>query len=234
MANPSQLPPAGPGGPPGDAQDGPAGGMYPALLALAAVIAGTALLGAATGFAWAAVAPRALIVVVGRGSADVVNPETSAFIAADGWFTLLTAVGGVISGLLGHALAVRKHGPLAMSGVLVGGAVAALIARWIGQGSGAAAFNQALAAGRPGDLLREPLMVGGPGSLAFWPIAAGLVAGGIEGFILLRERRQAPSPVRARAAPGYGQAVSPQADGYGDSGQVGQQEPAPGPEGSAG
>ena len=102
------------------------------------MIAGTALLGAGAGFLWSAVAPRALIEVLGPGSVLPVNPETSAFIAADGWFALLTVIGGIISGLLGYALAVRRQGAPAMAGVLVAGLAAALLAKWIGQQSGAA------------------------------------------------------------------------------------------------
>ena len=192
MAEPRHLPlPADSGRQPGDVPIG-AGHRVPAaaLVATAAVIAGTAVLGAATGFLWAALAPRALLIVVGHGSADVVNPETSAFIAADGWFTLLSVLGGVVSGLLGYVLAVRRYREPAMAGVLVGGLAAALIAMWIGQQSGKAAFNHSLALSQPGALLRAPLILGGHGALAFWPLAAGLTAGGIEAIILLRERRR--------------------------------------------
>ena len=83
-----------------------------------------------------------------------------------------------------------------MAGVLVGGAAAALVAKWIGQRSGAAAIQHALALGRPGALLRQPLTLGGRGALALWPLAAGLVAGGIEAAIAFRERRR-----RAAALP---------------------------------
>jgi len=38
-------------------------------------------------------------------------------------------------------------------------------------------------------VLQAPLILGGRGALAFWPLAAGLVAGGVEAVILLRERR---------------------------------------------
>jgi hypothetical protein len=174
-----------------------------AVIALVGVIAGTAVLGAATGFLWASVAPRALAVVVARGSGNVVNPETSAFIAADGWFTLLTVIGGVISGVLGYALAVRRHGALAMAGVLAGALAATLLAMWIGQRSGTAAFNHGLAFDRPGTLLRVPLMLGGHGPLAFWPLAAGLAAGCSELFVALRERRHRRAPLHAYAAPRY-------------------------------
>ena len=203
MAEPSQLPvPSSP-----DRRRPWRGGgrvlRMPAVVgAVAAVLAGTALLGVAAGFTWAAVAPRALAVVAGRGSADVVNPETSAFIAADGWFTLLTAIGGVISGLLGYCYTVRRHGPAAMAAVLVGGLPAALIAMWIGQQSGTAGFNHALQVGRPGVLVHAPLSLGGIGALAFWPLFAGLTAGGIEAVRQLRERQAARARVRPYGPPG--------------------------------
>jgi hypothetical protein len=181
MATPDEIPLR-----PGPARQWPAGGrpgaaqgVPAAVIAIAAVIAGTAVLGLAAGFLWAAVAPRALVEVVGAGSADIVNPETNAFIAADGWFTLLTVVGGLVSGAAGYALAVRRNGPPAMAGILAGGLAAALLAKWIGQQSGAAAFNHSLAAGHIGLLLRDPLMLGGLGPLMFWPLAAGVVAGGM-------------------------------------------------------
>jgi hypothetical protein len=174
---------------PGARRGGP-----PLLAALAAVVVGTAVLGVAAGFVWASVAPRALIVVLGRGSADVVNPETSAFIAADGWFSLVSVAGGIISGVLGYLIAVKRHGAIAMVGILAGAVAAALIARWIGQLPGQAEVNHSLALGRPGTLLREPLALGGIGALAFWPLAAGLVAGGIEAVSLLRERIRTPRP----------------------------------------
>jgi hypothetical protein len=207
MTGSSQLPP-----PPGPGRRQPGDGLSrslrAALIALAAVVAGTAALGAATGFLWASVAPRALAVVVAHGSANVVNPETNAFIAADGWFTLLTAVGGVVSGLLGYALAVRRHGALAMTGVLVGALAATLIAMWIGQRSGTAAFNHSLAIDRPGTRLHVPLTLGGRGPLAFWPLAAGLTAGGIELIGLLRERKRRPPPMHAYGSQRYGPAAA--------------------------
>ncbi len=198
MAEPSQLPSSSSPGrlrPRGLA--GTTLGVPAVVVAVAAVVAGTALLGAVIGVVWAAAAPRALVVVVGPGSADVVNPETDAFIAADAWFTLLTVAGGVISGLLGHALAVRRHGAPAMAAVLAGGLAAALVARWVGQQPGTAAFNHSLSAGRAGVLLHAPLMLGGTGVLAFWALAAGITAGGIEAVIQLRERRAARARVRS-------------------------------------
>ncbi len=207
MAEPSQLPLPSSSGrrQPGRGPTGAILGLPAVLVTIAAVIVGTALLGAAAGFVWAAVAPRALAVVAGPDSADIVNVETNAFIAGTGWFTLLTAIGGIISGLLGYAFAVRRYRAPAMAAVLVGGLAAALTAKWIGQRSGAAAFNRALQAG-PRVLLHVPLALGGLGALAFWPLAAGLVAGVIEAIILLREHQAA----RARV-PSYGPSPFPEA-----------------------
>jgi hypothetical protein len=192
MATPDEIPLE-----PGPARQWPAGGRLGAdqgasasFIAIAAVIAGTALLGLAAGFLWAAIAPRALVEVVGPGSADIVNPETNAFIAANGWFTLLSVAGGLVSGAAGYALAVRRNGPPAMAGILVGGLAAALLAKWIGQQSGAAAFNHSLAIGHVGLLLHDPPMVGGLGQLMFWPLAAGLVAGSMEAISQRPWRRQ--------------------------------------------
>jgi hypothetical protein len=199
MPETSQPPvPTTPGGPAAGAQDAgenPGRGRLsrapgPELLALAAVVAGTVLLGLLAGFIWQQVAPRALFVVVSRGAANVVDPETNAFIVADGWFAAVTVIGGVITGLLGYRLAVRRYGPLPMVGVLVGGVAAAYVARWLGERSGAAQFNARLAAARTGTLLRAPLTLGSHSALALWPLAAGLVAGGIEAAALLQDRQR--------------------------------------------
>lgn len=204
MAESSQLPFASSPArrSPGSGQPDALLGVPAVVVAVGAVVLGTALLGVAAGFAWAAVAPRALVVVIGRGSADVVNPETNAFIAADGWFTLLTAVGGIVSGLLGYALAVRRHGVPAMTAVMAGALAATLLAKWVGQHSGMAAFNRALQAGQPGVLQHAPLTLGGLGALAFWTLTAGLTAGGIEATVMLRERRAARAQRVRRAGPG--------------------------------
>ena len=45
-----------------------------------------------------------------RGAAQVVNPETTAFIAADAWFVLIAAIGGLLTGIAGYLLLVRRHG----------------------------------------------------------------------------------------------------------------------------
>jgi hypothetical protein len=148
-----------------------------AVAASLAVAGGTALLGLLTGYAWSVLAPRAALVVISPGTASLVQVETSAFIAADAVFCLLTVAGGVVSGALGYLLAVRRYGPLAMAGVLAGALAAAYLTRWVGERSGLATFHHLLATLPAGARLRDTLTLGATGALAFWPLAAGLAAG---------------------------------------------------------
>ena len=152
----------------------------PAVVAALAVAAGTAALGVLAGLVWAAAAPRPLLVMTAPGAAALVNTETNAFIAADAAFCLVCLAGGVVSGALGYLFAVRKHGPLAMAGLLAGALAAAFVARWVGEQSGLATFHHQLATLPVGARLRDSLTLGATGALGFWVLAAGAVAGGLE------------------------------------------------------
>ncbi len=152
----------------------------PAVLAALAVAAGTAVLGVAAGLGWAAVAPRPLLVMASPGAATLLNTETSAFIAADAAFCLMCLAGGVISGVLGYLFAVRRHGPLAMAGLLAGAVAAAFVARWVGEQSGLAGFQHLLATLPRGARLRDSLTLGATGVVSAWPLAAAVAAGGLE------------------------------------------------------
>jgi hypothetical protein len=152
----------------------------PAAVTVLAVAAGTAALGVLAGFGWAAVAPRPLLVITSPGAAALVNTETSAFIAADAAFVLVCLAGGVVSGLLGYLFAVRRHGPLAMAGLLGGALAAAFVARWVGQQSGTAGFQHLLATLPAGARFHGSLTLGATGALVAWPLAAAVVAGALE------------------------------------------------------
>ncbi len=154
-----------------------------------AVAAGTALLGLVAGWVWAAVAPRAELLVIAPGQADLIHVETSAYIGADGTFVLVVLIAGLISGVLGYLLAVRKHGPLAMIGVLAGAVAAAYLARWAGEQSGFAAFQHQLATLPVGARMKDQLSLGAGSAMAFWPFAAGLAAGGLTAFAQRGARR---------------------------------------------
>jgi hypothetical protein len=211
MSEPPLPPDAGHHNAVGPAQPPDAGGQRPVDFSAAAigktllVAAGTALLGVAAGYLWSVVAPRALLVVLSPGAAGLVQVETSAFITADATFCLIVIAGGVVSGTLGYLLAVRRHGPLAMVGVLAGALAAGYLARWTGEHSGLTTFHHLLATLPAGAHLRDSLMLRASGALAFWPAAAGMVAGGLTAFSIRRGAGAAGSyallPARPLPAP---------------------------------
>jgi hypothetical protein len=181
MSQPIQVPEPAPAAPPAAQRS-----VTPAAAGAAlAVAAGTALLGVAAGYLWAALAPRPVLVMTGHAAAAVANPETSAFISADATFCLVCAVGGVVAGLAGYLLAVRRWGPLPMAGVVAGALAAAFVARWVGEQDGVAAYRHLLATLPAGASLHAPLTLRSASAVAFWPLAAGLVAGA---FTALSER----------------------------------------------
>jgi hypothetical protein len=227
MSSTSQFPyPYRPDGVPSRASRGEA---YTAGLAAAVgILAGSALIGLAGGFAWAQLAPRVAYVTVGGGSADVVNAETTAFIAGDAWYCLIGLIGGVIIGVAGYLLAVRRLGPVPMAGILAGSVAAGYVARWIGENEGTSGFNRELLNSRPGTVLHAPLALGAQGAIAFWPLAACLAAGGLLFAVALRERAAARRQPAADGTAADGTAAGgtvasggPADDGMGTAGPAG-------------
>jgi hypothetical protein len=166
-----------------------AAGLRRGVVACLAVAAGTALLGLAAGFLWAVVAPRPLLVMTGHGAAAVINAETGAFIAGDGWYCFICLAGGLLSGLFGYLAAVRGYGPVAMIMVLASALAAALITLWIGEHVGLASYHHLLATLPAGARLHAALTLGARSAIAFWPLGAGLMAGGMELAAMLRDRQ---------------------------------------------
>jgi len=128
------------------------------------------VLGIGAGFVWAAVAPRALLQEVTHGEAQVVNAETSAFIAADAWFCLIVAVGGLITGVLGYRVLVRRAGWVATAGLVLGAVAAAFLAVWVGENTGLGTYNHLLASSSAGTFFRASLSLGSKSAAAFWPL----------------------------------------------------------------
>jgi hypothetical protein len=170
--------------------------LAPALLSAVLIVAGSLVVGVAGGAVWAAEAPRVLyqVYTLNPPTAYATNPETSAFIAADGWYCFIALVGGALIGLLGYLFAVRRFGPVPMAGIVVGSISAAFVTAWLGHAlSGGPGFDHVLATSRPGTFLHAPIVLGSHGALAFWPLGAAGVAGGIELVRVLRARHQETS-----------------------------------------
>jgi len=214
MADNMQLPPTG--GPAGytavAAQPGSSSGR--ALLTAVLLVAGGALLGLAGGAIWAALAPRVVyqVATLHPPTAYATNPETNAFIAADGIYTFIAFGGGALLGLAGYFTGVRRYGPVPMAGIILGALAAAYVAKWLGPVlTGQDSFNAQLGSSRPGALLRAPISLGATGAVAFWPIGAGLLAGGLELVSVLRARQlsQDRGPVRGDGGQPAGRHAQP-------------------------
>jgi hypothetical protein len=132
-------------------------------------LAGSAVLGAVTGLIWGAVSPRVLFQVFAAGQAQQVHAEDSGYIVADAWFCLITAIGGLITGLAGIAL-VRRAGWPAALGLVLGAVGAAYMTMWIGGLIGLSGFNHALATDAVGAYLHASLQLSAKSALAFWPL----------------------------------------------------------------
>jgi hypothetical protein len=138
-------------------------------------LAGSAVLGIVAGLIWAAAAPRPLLQEIARGEAELVNSETSAFIVADAWFALIVAVGGVVTGLVGYRLLVRRAGAAATAGLVLGAVAAAFVALWVGERIGLGTYNHLLATSSTGTFFRSSLAQGAKTTLAFWPLCTALI-----------------------------------------------------------
>ncbi len=134
-----------------------------------AALAGSAVLGVAAGIIWAAVAPRALLLQIGPGEAELVNAESHAFIVADVWFCLITVLGGAITGVVGYRFLVRRAGWTAAAGLILGAVAAALLTLWIGENLGLGTYHHLLAVSRDGAFFQASLGLGAKSALVFWP-----------------------------------------------------------------
>jgi hypothetical protein len=150
----------------------------------AVALAGSALLGLVAGLIWGEVAPRALLQEVSPGTAQLVNVETSAFIVADGWFCLISAVAGLITGLLGYrfllaartgARAAEGVRGAAAAGLILGGIAGGFVMLWLGEQIGLSGYNQHLASSPAGTLFPASLGLGAKSALAFWPLVTAVL-----------------------------------------------------------
>jgi len=143
------------------------------------------------GLIWAAVAPRAALQEVARGEAQLVSPESSAFIVADAWFCAIAVAGGLVTGIVGYRFLIRRAGWVAAAGLVLGAVAAAVLALWTGENIGLGTYHHLLATSSTGAFFPASLGLGAKSALAFWPMLTSAV-------ILLAESgtRQSAGPDR--------------------------------------
>lgn len=140
---------------------------------------GAVLLGAPAGLLWSVLAPRAEVV---RTDGETVYPhsEPSAVIAADGWFTVVTAVSGLVCGAAVYLLGRRHlHGRTpeiaTLAGLSCGGLLGSLTAARVGELVAATAAQQRAGTSSPGTHIAALLELHALGFIVIWPIVAVIV-----------------------------------------------------------
>lgn len=155
-----------------------------------------AVLGVPAGLLWTVIAPRTTYVIA-SGKAFLGNPESQTLIAADGWFAVLTAVAGLLCGIVAYVLAGRFR-ELGLLGALgVGGTAAGLVAWWAGGLVGRSAFQHQVRTARDGTTVKSALDLHAAGVVIAWPLIALVAFGLLEALDVARRES------RGRAAPGY-------------------------------
>jgi hypothetical protein len=113
---------------------------------------------------------------------------------ADAWFALITAVGGLITGIFGYRIMVRRAGAAAAAGLILGAVAAALLTLWVGDNLGLGTYDHLLASSPAGAVFHSSLALGAKSALVFWPLCTSVV-------ILIAEmggRRAGQAAVRTR------------------------------------
>lgn len=126
------------------------------------VALGTAALGIPYGLLWAALAPRAEVVVVSSGyyPADRLYPAASQpeeFIAGDGWFLLLGFLFGAGAAVAAWVVGRRWRGPLVLVALTAGAVGGGVLAWWLGHRIGLAEFTRLRATAPDGTRLEAPV-----------------------------------------------------------------------------
>jgi hypothetical protein len=149
------------------------------VLGLVAALAASVLLGLLCGLIWHVVAPRPVLQQISVGAAEVVNPETRAFIGADGWFCVISAAAGLLTGIVGYRAGIARRGlatrTAVTAGLVLGAVAGSYTMLWLGQEIGLSAYQHQLADAATGATYTASLTLGAKSALAFWPLFTSVV-----------------------------------------------------------
>ena len=82
---------------------------------------------------------------------------------------------GLITGLAGYRLLVRRAGWIAAAGLVLGAVAAALLALWTGENIGLGTYHHLLAVSPAGTFFHASLALGAKSALVLWPGFTSLV-----------------------------------------------------------
>ena len=139
----------------------------------AVVVVGLVVVGALLGVIWNLIAPTVPLTVDENGDlvfVDVSVPQE--FIGSDGWFTVIAAVAGLVTGVVVW-WRFRRQPFGALVGTAVGGLLASVVMWRVGVFLGP---DELPSASDPsletGDIIEAPRRLGAKGVLALWPAVA--------------------------------------------------------------
>ncbi|MGX6604886.1 hypothetical protein ACWKSP_22565 [Micromonosporaceae bacterium Da 78-11] len=156
-------------------------------------------LGGPLGLLWAWVAPSVPVVDAGQSGILVNDPSPEEYIAADGWFTLLGLVFGLLVAIAAWLVLRRDRGPFLLLGVIVGTLGAGyLVAPWAGELIGRSDYRHWQETATQGATYLAPPEVHSLGPMLVPAFAAAIV------LTLLAGWSNDPDLEEPGAMPGYG------------------------------
>ena len=164
-----------------------------ALITVAMAVAGGPL-----GLLWSWLAPSVPVVNAGQNGIVVNDPSPEEYIAADGWFTIIGFVFGLLAAIVLWLVLRRDRGPGLLLGVAFGGLASALTMWGTGRLVGLSAWNEWQRQSAAGDSYQRPPDLHAHGALLVAAFAAVIVT------TLLAGWSNDPDLDRPGAKPGYG------------------------------
>ncbi|WP_067498169.1 DUF2567 domain-containing protein [Actinoplanes sp. TFC3] len=193
---PQEVPPA-----PDDKPDEPAGDKRSwrrAVSVTILIIVAMAVIGALLGVLWSWLAPSVPVINAGQNGIVVNDPSPEEYIAADGWFTLISFAFGLVAAVVAWLVLRRDRGPAILAGVTLGGLVSTLTTWFVGRQIGLGEWNDWQHSSAPGDTFQRPPDLHAHGALLVTAFAAVIVT------TLLAGWSNDPNLDQPGAKPGYG------------------------------
>ena len=177
------------------------------VLVAVSVTAAMAAAGAPLGLLWSWLAPTVPVINAGQNGIVVNDPSPEEYIAADGWFTMIAFVFGLLAAVLIWRVRRRDRGPGLLIGVTLGGLAAAVVMWQVGRLVGLGAWNAWQDSSTAGQTYERPPDLHAHGALLVAGFAAVIVT------TLLAGWSNDPDLDLPGARPGYGHDLGGPADG---------------------
>lgn len=168
------------------------------LLTASATALVVAALGGPLGLLWHVLSPTIPVLDLGANGIVVNDPSPEEYIAAEGWFTLLGFVFGLVAAVAAWLVLRRRRGPALLLGVTIGALGAAFVAWRLGRVIGLGAYEHWRHTAATGATYHAPPDLHAHGVLLVPAFAAAIA------LTLLAGWSNDPDLDRPGARPGYG------------------------------